>query len=130
MYEHTERLLNASKRWLHEATAETMSSDMRIAYAFIAGYNAMQAVQAPYPGPLDHHPLASIVTEGATLLGLSEPDLKLGLALRQWEDYGRYHFEPSPVSVDGALAWARRVRDAALAQTAIIKPGRKKRTSK
>jgi hypothetical protein len=117
MYEHTERLLNASARWLHEATAETMSSDMRIAFAFLAGYNALQSVQAPYPGPLDHHPLASIVTEGATLLGLSEGDLKLGLALRQWEDWDRYHFEPPPVSVSGAAEWARRVRDAALART-------------
>jgi len=130
MYEHTERLLNASARWLFDATAESMPDDMRIAYAFIAGYNAIQAVQAPYPGPLDHHPLASIVTEGATLLGLSEGDLKLGLALRQWEDWGRYHLEPSPVSVDGALAWARRVRDAALAQTAIIKPDRTECTRK
>ena len=130
MYEHTERLLNASTRWLHEATVESISDDMRIACAFIAGYNAIQAVQAPYPGPLDHHPLASIVTVGATLLELSEEDLKLGLALRQWEDWGRYHFEPSPVSVDSALAWARRVRDAALARTGIIKPDRKQRTRK
>ena len=130
MYEHTERLMNASARWLHEATAETMSSDMRISCAFLAGYNALQSVQAPYPGPLDHHPLASIVTEGTTLLGLSEPDLKLGLALRQWDDYDKYHFEPPPVSVSGALAWAGRVRDAALAQTAIIKPDRTKRARK
>jgi hypothetical protein len=70
------------------------------------------------------------VTEGATLLGLSEADFTLGLALRSWEDFGKYHFEPSPVSVDGALAWARRVRDAALARTGIIKPDRKKRTRK
>jgi len=130
MYEHTERLLNASARWLHEATVESISDDMRISSAFVAGYNAMQAVQAPYPGPLDDHPLASIMTEGATLLDLSEPDLKLGLALGKWEYYGRYHFEPSPVSVNGAVAWAVRVRDAALAQTAIIKPDRTKRTRK
>ena len=92
-----------------------MSGDMRIAFAFISGYNAMQAVQAYYPGPLDHHPLASIVSEGATVLALPKPDVRLGLALRRWEDWGKYHFEPSPVSVDEALAWAGRVHEAAVA---------------
>ena len=114
LYEHTERLLNASARWLLEATAESMPDDMRIAFAFLAGYNALQSVQPPYPGPLGDHPLASIVVEGATVLGLPEADLKLGLALRHWEYFGKYHFEPSPASVSGAVDWAVRVRDAVL----------------
>ena len=115
MYEHTDRFLGASAQWLHEAGVELIPNNMRIAFAFLSGYNAMQAVQVEYPGPADHHPLASIVTEGAKVLGLRAPDVKLGLALRRWEDWGRYHFEPSPASIDEALAWAGRVREAALA---------------
>ena len=115
MFDHTQRFLDASAQWLHEAAVEPISNDMRVAFAFFAGYNAMQAVQGEYPGPADHHPLTSIVTEGAKMLGLRKPDVKLALALRRWEDSGRHHLEPSPVSVDDALAWAGRVRDAAVA---------------
>lgn len=114
MYEHTERLLAASTTWLHDATLETMSGNGRITCAFICGYNALQAVQPPYPGPLDDHPLQSIVTAGAELLELSKADLNLGLALVTWEAYGRYQLEPSPASVDDVVAWAGRIRAAAL----------------
>ena len=114
MFEHTDRLMAASARWLHEATVDTVSDDLKIAAVAISGYNALQAVQAPHPGPLSDHPLASIVSEGAALLGLSESDAKLGLALIKWDDFGRYHFEPSPATLEEALAWAGRVRDAAL----------------
>lgn len=115
MYEHTQRFLDASAQWLHEAAVEPISNDMRVAFAFFAAYNAMQAVLREYPGPVDHHPLTSIVNGGAKMLGLRNPDAKLALALRRWEYSGRHRLEPSPVSVDDALAWAARVRDAAVA---------------
>lgn len=114
MYEHTNRLLSAAARRLQDAASETASNELRISSAFIAGYNALQAVQPPYSGPLDDHPLAALVTAGAALLGLPDDDLKLGLALRAWEDHGRYLLEPAPVSVTEAMAWAERVRKAAI----------------
>lgn len=114
MHEHTQRLLAASERWLRNAAVETLSEDVRISAAFVAGYNILQAVQAPYPGKLADHPLASIVTTGGELLELSEADLKLGLALAAWEGYGRYQLQASPASAEVAIAWAARIRDAAL----------------
>jgi hypothetical protein len=48
MHEHTERLLASSERWLRNAAVETLSEDVRISAAFVAGYNILQAVQAPY----------------------------------------------------------------------------------
>ncbi len=114
MHEHAQRLLAASERWLRNAAVETLSEDVRISAAFVGGYNILQAVQAPYPGKLGDHPLASIVTAGAELLQLSKSDLDLGLALVEWEDYGKYQLQPSPTSAEAAIAWARRVRDAAL----------------
>ena len=114
MFDHTERLLVASAQQLQDATTGTISDGQRISAAFVAGYNGMQAVQPLYAGSLDDHPVASIVTHGAPLLGLSESDLALGLALLTWEDYGRYQLQPSPVTVEGAVAWAGRVRDGVL----------------
>ena len=114
MFDHTERLLVASAQQLQDATTGTISDGQRISAAFVAGYNGMQSVQPLYAGPLGDHPLASIVKSGAALLGLAKSDLTLGLALLRWEDYGRYHFEPPPLSVNGAIEWAGRVRDAAL----------------
>lgn len=120
MFDHTERLLVASAQQLQDATTGTISDKQRISAAFVAGYNSMQAVQPLYGGPLGDHPLASIVKSGAALLKLAKSDLTLGLALIRWEDYGRYHFEPSPVSVNGALAWTIRVRDAVLKLQASV----------
>ena len=104
----------AAARQLQQATFEKVSEDIRISSAFLSGYNVMQGVQPLYSGKLDDHPLASIVRRGAACLELAESDLNLGLRLRDWEDYARYMLEPSPVCVEGAIAWARRVSDAAL----------------
>lgn len=114
MPEHTQRLLAASERWLRNAAVETLSEDVRSSAAFVGGYNILQAVQAPSPGKPGDHPLASIVTAGAERLGLSKPDVDLGLALAAWEDYGKYQLQPAPASAEAAVAWATRVRDAAL----------------
>ncbi len=114
MFEHSERLLAASARQLGDATCETLSDYTRISWCFVAGYNAMQAVQPLHSGSVDDHPLDGIVRNGAMCLGLSELDLSLGLRLLTWEDSGRYLLEPSPVSVEGAKAWAERVHGAAL----------------
>jgi hypothetical protein len=114
LYEHTERLLAAAARWLHDATLETASVDTRISCAFVGGYNLLQAIQPPYEGPLGDHPLASIVADGIVLLDLDKSDLILALALCKWEDYGRYVLEPSPASIEEVVAWAERIRAAAL----------------
>lgn len=114
MHEHTQRLLAASARWLRDAAVETLSEDIRISAAFVAGYNILQAVQAPYPGKLADHPLASIVKAGAEILELPKSDLDLGLALAEWEDYGKYQLKPAPASAEAAIAWAARIQNAAL----------------
>jgi hypothetical protein len=114
MHEHTQRLLASSAQWLRDAAVETLSESGRISAAVVGGYNILQAVQAPYPGKLEDHPLASIVTAGAEILGLSKPDLELGLALVEWDGYGRYQLEPAPASAEAALAWATRIWGAAL----------------
>ena len=86
---------------------------MRVSSAFASGYNVMQGVQTLHSGRLGDHPLASIVRNGAACLELAESDLSLGLRLLDWENYARYMLEPSPVCAQSAIAWARRVRDAA-----------------
>lgn len=110
--DHTEKFLVASETRLRDAKSESVSAGGRISSAFLSAYNALQAIQPPYSGSLNDHPLTSIVTNGAARVGLSETDLNLGLQLLVWEDYARYHFEPPPTSVLGAIAWAERVRDA------------------
>jgi hypothetical protein len=120
MLDHTERFLNASARQLNIATIETVSTDQRISAAFVSAYNSMQAVQPLYAGSLGDHPLASTVTTAAALLELSESDLVRGLALLQWEDFGRYQLQRSPVTVEGAVAWAARVRNSALKHQASV----------
>jgi hypothetical protein len=120
MFNHTEKLLDASARWLHDATVETASDERRISCAFIAGYNILQAIQPPHSGSLADHPLASIVTDGAARLGLAESDSTLALALLTWDAYGRYQFQPAPATVEGAVAWAIRVRDAVLKLRASV----------
>lgn len=113
--EHTARLLAASARQLQDAACKIGSEDLRISCAFVAAYNAMQAILPPHSGPLDDHPLASIVRNGAARTGITEADRALGLRLREWENFGRYLLEPAPVvSVEEAIAWAVRVRDAVL----------------
>ena len=114
MHDHTERFLAASAQWLKDATVATVSESGRISCAFISGYNALQAVQVPYPGKLDDHPLDDIVTAGAEILELSKSDLDMGLALVRWEGHGKYQLEPAPVSSEVAIAWAARIREAAL----------------
>lgn len=111
---HANNLLAASARQMYDANLETVPKDTRISCAFVSGYNALQAIQPPYPGSPDDHPLISMVTDGAAICRLSKSDLALGLRLLAWEDYGRYHFEPSPASVQEAIDWAGRVRDAVL----------------
>lgn len=114
-FEHTARLLAASARQVHDAACETISEDRRISCAFVAAYNALQAILPPHCGPLADHPLASIIRNGAARAGLSEADLALGLRLRKWEGFGRYLLEPAPVaSVEKAIEWAVRVREAVL----------------
>jgi hypothetical protein len=114
VFEHTERLLAASARQLLDAACETLPDDTRISASFVGGYNAMQAIQPTHRGSLDDHPLHSIVTNGAMRLELSNADLTLGLRLLTWEDHGRYQLEPSPATIEEAMAWARRVHDSAL----------------
>jgi len=120
MFDHTERLLFASAQQLQDATTGAISDGQRISAAFVAGYNGMQSVQPLYAGPLGDHPLASIVTDGAARLGLAESDATLALALLTWESYGRYQFQPAPATVEGAIAWAIRVRDAVLKLQASV----------
>ncbi len=111
---HARRFLDASARQMYDANLETVPNVTRISYAFVSGYNALQAIQPPYHGSPGDHPLISIVKDGATICRLSKSDLALGLRLLRWEDHGRYYFEPSPASVQEAISWAGRVRDAVL----------------
>ncbi len=111
MVAHTDRLMASSDSWLHNAEIPGLSEDLRMSWAFVSGYNALQSVQPLYEGPLEDHPLPVIVEKGAELIALSDADRNLGLRLQEWE-YTRYFLEPKPVTVDEAIAWAKRVRDA------------------
>ncbi len=117
MFAHTARLLEASSRHLHEASCETLFERMRISVAFLAGYNALQAIQPAIP--LDEHPAERVIRNGAAQIGLPEADLLLALSLRDWDDYGQYALEPSPAPLREVIAWATRVREAAARLVAL-----------
>ena len=119
--DHTDRLIVNSDSWLQNAEIAGVSEDLRMSFAFVCGYNALQSVQPLYGGPLEDHPLPVIVKAGAALVSLSKADEDLGLRLLEWE-YTRYFLEPKPVTVDEAIAWAKRVRDAALRLIASSTP--------
>lgn len=100
---------------LHDAASDTESEDRRISCAFVAAYNALQAILPPHSGPLSDHPLACIIRDGAARAGISVANLALGLRLREWEDIARYLLEPAPVaSAEEAIEWAVRVREEVL----------------
>ncbi len=119
--DHTDRLIVNSDSWLQNAEIAGESEDPRVSFAFVSGYNALHSVQPLYEGPLEDHPLPAIVKTGAALVGLSKADEDLGLRLLAWE-HTRYFLEPSPVTVDEAIAWAKRVRNAALRLIASSTP--------
>jgi hypothetical protein len=119
--DHTDRLIVNSDSWLQNAEIAGVSEDLRMSCAFTSGYNALQSVQPLYQGPLEDHPLPAIVEKGAALIGLSKADEALALRLLAWENT-RYFLEPKPVTVDEAIAWAKRVRDAALRLIASSAP--------
>ena len=112
-FDHTDRLMSSSDSWLQNAETSDVSEDLRVSFGFVSAYNALQSVQALYGGPLEDHPMPAIVENGAAIVGLSEADRNLGLRLLKWE-YTRYFLEPKPVTVDEAIGWAKRVRDAVL----------------
>lgn len=118
MYEHTQRLLEASAHWLQDAAAETLSESGRVSAAFASGYNALQAIRPPHQGELWDRPLLSVVAEGAKLLALSKADLALGHALVAWDDYGKYQLQQAPAAIEEVVAWAERIRDAVLRRNA------------